>query len=117
MTSLQREAAGRVRLTAVRQPLVELVAALDSIASPSSPSHPRHFPGRLHMLPLNVLESPFAPSERRGGRLHPGSAAPPVRQQQRLPQSLLEDLPLETVCENAKCPNRPECWSRAPRPS
>jgi lipoic acid synthetase len=27
-------------------------------------------------------------------------------------QSLLDDLRLETVCENAKCPNRPECWSR-----
>ncbi len=25
---------------------------------------------------------------------------------------LLEDLKLETVCENAKCPNRPECYSR-----
>lgn len=27
-------------------------------------------------------------------------------------QTLLDDLGLETVCENAKCPNRPECWSR-----
>ncbi len=27
-------------------------------------------------------------------------------------QTLLDDLHLETVCENAKCPNRPECWSR-----
>src|SRR5215212_2758151 len=26
--------------------------------------------------------------------------------------SLLRDLRLETVCENARCPNRPECWSR-----
>jgi lipoic acid synthetase len=25
---------------------------------------------------------------------------------------LLDDLRLETVCENAKCPNRPECYSR-----
>jgi lipoic acid synthetase len=25
---------------------------------------------------------------------------------------LIEDLHLETVCESAKCPNRPECWSR-----
>ena len=24
-------------------------------------------------------------------------------------QSLLADLRLETVCENARCPNRPEC--------
>jgi lipoyl synthase len=27
-------------------------------------------------------------------------------------QSLIDDLGLETVCESAKCPNRPECWSR-----
>jgi lipoic acid synthetase len=27
-------------------------------------------------------------------------------------QALLRDLRLETVCEEARCPNRPECWSR-----
>ena len=27
-------------------------------------------------------------------------------------QSLIDDLKLVTVCESAKCPNRPECWSR-----
>jgi lipoyl synthase len=27
-------------------------------------------------------------------------------------QTLLDDLKLETVCENARCPNRPECYSR-----
>src|SRR5262245_34764507 len=27
-------------------------------------------------------------------------------------QHLLRDLHLETVCENARCPNRPECYSR-----
>ncbi|MGL6097478.1 MAG: lipoyl synthase [Fimbriiglobus sp.] len=27
-------------------------------------------------------------------------------------QQLIDDLKLETVCESAKCPNRPECWSR-----
>jgi lipoic acid synthetase len=26
-------------------------------------------------------------------------------------QNLIDDLKLETVCESAKCPNRPECWS------
>jgi lipoic acid synthetase len=26
--------------------------------------------------------------------------------------TLLKDLRLETVCEEARCPNRPECWSR-----
>src|SRR4051812_10477166 len=27
-------------------------------------------------------------------------------------QHLLDELKLETVCENARCPNRPECYSR-----
>ena len=27
-------------------------------------------------------------------------------------QTLIDDLQLVTVCESAKCPNRPECWSR-----
>src|SRR2546421_9296543 len=27
-------------------------------------------------------------------------------------QELLRELQLETVCENARCPNRPECYSR-----
>jgi lipoic acid synthetase len=27
-------------------------------------------------------------------------------------QTLIHDLRLETVCEEARCPNRPECWSR-----
>src|ERR1700756_1059914 len=27
-------------------------------------------------------------------------------------QNLLRELHLETVCENARCPNRPECYAR-----
>src|SRR6202047_3010433 len=27
-------------------------------------------------------------------------------------QGLLRELRLETVCENARCPNRPECYAR-----
>src|SRR5436190_21177663 len=27
-------------------------------------------------------------------------------------QDLLRELRLETVCENARCPNRPECYAR-----
>jgi len=27
-------------------------------------------------------------------------------------QSLIDDLRLETVCESAKCPNRPHCWAQ-----
>ena len=66
--------------------------ASDSIASPSSTATPRHFPGRLHMLPLNVLESPFAPSERRGGRLRPGSGGPLPSDGNGAFMVLLEDL-------------------------
>src|SRR3954464_6976043 len=52
-------------------------------------------------------------------------ASPPVRRlpswlKRKLPrgngnfytQELLRELRLETVCENARCPNRPECYSR-----
>jgi lipoyl synthase len=73
------------------------------------------------MLALNVVSdvSPFA------GR--PGKVSGPV-EARRLPdwmkrslpkgnenhftKTLLADLRLETVCEEAKCPNLPECWSR-----
>lgn len=27
-------------------------------------------------------------------------------------RNLIQDLKLETVCESARCPNRPDCWSR-----
>jgi lipoic acid synthetase len=65
------------------------------------------------MLPLNVLDGPTATTERRGGRLPSWLRRPlPSGNGNAFTQSLLEDLRLETVCENAKCPNRPECWSR-----
>lgn len=62
------------------------------------------------MLELPILDEAPAP---RGGRL-------PAWLKRELPrgngnfftQNLLADLKLETVCENARCPNRPECWSR-----
>ena len=57
-----------------------------------------------------------------------GSEPAPVSSSRRLPDwlkrklpsgnenffthNLLRDLKLETVCENARCPNRPECYSR-----
>ena len=60
------------------------------------------------MLPLPTVD-PNAPSRR----------LPPWLKR-RLPrgngnfytQELLRELRLETVCENARCPNRPECYSR-----
>ena len=64
------------------------------------------------MQPLPVLDSP-APDARPNARL-------PAWLKRELPrgngnfftQTLLDDLRLETVCENARCPNRPECWAR-----
>ena len=67
------------------------------------------------MLPLTVLDAaptPAPPPERTGGRLPPWLKRPlPAGNGNAFTQHLLEDLKLETVCENAKCPNRPECWS------
>jgi lipoyl synthase len=66
------------------------------------------------MLPLPVLETPpSSPPERTGGRLPAWLKRPlPAGNGNAYTQTLLEDLRLETVCENARCPNRPECWSR-----
>lgn len=63
------------------------------------------------MPPLPLLDDP--PPAVPSGRL-------PAWLKRKLPrgngnfftQTLLDDLRLETVCENARCPNRPECWSR-----
>lgn len=71
-----------------------------------------HSPKRPDMLPLNVLDTPPVSAESRG-RLPAWLKRPlPAGNGNAFTQSLLEDLRLETVCENAKCPNRPECWSR-----
>src|SRR5213076_1315461 len=36
----------------------------------------------------------------------------PVGNENFFTHNLLRELRLETVCENARCPNRPECYSR-----
>ena len=64
------------------------------------------------MLSLTVLDAPPEPKET-PRRL-------PTWLKRELPrgnenfftQHLLKELKLETVCENARCPNRPECYSR-----
>jgi lipoic acid synthetase len=62
------------------------------------------------MQPLPVLDS--APPVG-GGRLPAWLRRPlPAGNGNAFTRSLLDDLRLETVCENARCPNRPECWSR-----
>ena len=60
------------------------------------------------MLPLPTLDSPH-PSRRLPSwlkrTLPPGNG-------NFYTQELLRELRLETVCENARCPNRPECYAR-----
>ncbi|MSR29902.1 MAG: lipoyl synthase [Gemmataceae bacterium] len=59
------------------------------------------------MLQLNVVEK--KPQK----RLPSWMKRPlPSGNENHFTQSLLEELGLETVCENARCPNRPECYSR-----
>jgi lipoic acid synthetase len=66
------------------------------------------------MLPLPVVDlAPNVSNERTGGRLPSWLKRPlPTGNGNGYTQTLLQDLRLETVCENARCPNRPECWSR-----
>jgi lipoic acid synthetase len=72
------------------------------------------------MQPLPVLDSALAATRRDepggssgGGRLPAWLRRPlPAGNGNAFTRSLLGDLRLETVCENARCPNRPECWSR-----
>src|SRR5436305_8133095 len=60
---------------------------------------------------LPVVESRDPASPRR--RLPPWLKRElPVGNENFFTRTLIEDLGLETVCESARCPNRPECWSR-----
>jgi lipoic acid synthetase len=62
------------------------------------------------MLPLTIVDTPAPPPARRL----------PSWLKRELPRGngnffthdLLRELRLETVCENARCPNRPECYAR-----
>src|SRR5215212_11834674 len=56
---------------------------------------------------------PVSDAPRSGGRLPAWLKRPlPAGNGNNFTAHLIEDLGLETVCESAKCPNRPECWSR-----
>ena len=60
------------------------------------------------MLPLDTIEKPA-----QGKRLPSWMKKQfPVGNENSFTQSLLDELKLETVCENARCPNRAECYSR-----
>ncbi len=60
------------------------------------------------MLPLTTLENP-TPARRLPAWL---KRELPRGNGNFFTEGLLRELRLETVCENARCPNRPECYSR-----
>jgi len=60
------------------------------------------------MLPLTTLETP-TPARRLPAWLKRDL---PRGNENFFTEGLLRELRLETVCENARCPNRPECYSR-----
>jgi lipoic acid synthetase len=62
----------------------------------------------MQSLPV-VLEPPATPTRRLPAWL---KRRFPSGNENALTYGLLRDLELETVCENARCPNRPECYSR-----
>ena len=63
------------------------------------------------MHPLPLVESPPSPSPAR--RLPDWLKRPlPAGNENFYTHHLLRELRLETVCENARCPNRPECYAR-----
>jgi lipoic acid synthetase len=62
------------------------------------------------MQPLPLVDAAPPASPR---RLPPWLKRPlPVGNENFFTQHLLHELGLETVCENARCPNRPECYAR-----
>jgi lipoic acid synthetase len=65
------------------------------------------------MRSLDVLEQGAnAPRSPGGPRLPAWLKRPlPAGNGNNFTARLIEDLRLETVCESARCPNRPECWS------
>jgi lipoic acid synthetase len=65
------------------------------------------------MLSLPVLDQTSPVRETTGRRLPSWLKRPLPRGNQNFyTHNLLRELRLETVCENARCPNRPECYAR-----
>ena len=64
----------------------------------------------FEMLTLPLIQPTSTPAQR---RLPSWLKRPlPVGNENFFTQNLLRELKLETVCENARCPNRPECYGR-----
>lgn len=65
------------------------------------------------MRTLTVIESSPDGERLKPRRLPEWLRRPlPVGNENFFTSGLIEELKLETVCESARCPNRPECWSR-----
>src|SRR6516164_6282844 len=63
----------------------------------------------MQALPVVSRADPAAPARRLPDWLN---RPLPVGNENFFTNNLLRELKLETVCENARCPNRPECYSR-----
>src|SRR5947209_5005935 len=61
------------------------------------------------MHPLPLVQLPAAPARRLPDWL---KRPLPTGNENSFTHNLLRELGLETVCENARCPNRPECYAR-----
>jgi lipoic acid synthetase len=65
------------------------------------------------MRTLTVIEKPPADDRLKPRRLPEWLRRPlPTGNENFFTSGLIEELELVTVCESARCPNRPECWSR-----
>ena len=65
------------------------------------------------MRSLSVIADPPAPPSSSGRRLPSWLKRDlPAGNGNGFTAGLIDDLGLETVCESARCPNRPHCWSR-----
>jgi lipoic acid synthetase len=64
------------------------------------------------MLTLPIVSNPAAPQPPRHRLPEWLKRSLPRGNENFFTHTLLRDLGLETVCENARCPNRPECYSR-----
>src|SRR5712691_6098355 len=73
----------------------------------------------MHSLPIlegppQLADEPQSPTRRLVSRRLPSwlKRALPRGNGNFFTHNLLRELHLETVCENARCPNRPECYAR-----
>ena len=66
------------------------------------------------MRTLNLIDKPAEVRAPIGNRRLPDWLRRPLPtgNENFFTHGLVEELKLETVCESARCPNRPECWSR-----